>query len=182
MSMQSILLDMIKAHVKTPITGAEIGVYKGETSLALLEGLPHCHLVLVDPWKEWKPTDSYYRRHNRTGRLSQSDWDDVYTEAMSRVSPYNDRITVERETSEVASRNYPVRWFDFVFIDANHTYKEVRNDIMYWLPRTNRILLGHDYGGTYPGVQQAVDEVFEGRREILLEKERLWGVVLDGVY
>ena len=179
--MQTTLVDLIKSAVRTPITGAEVGVYKGETSLALLEAFPHCHLVLVDPWQEWKPTDNYYR-HNRTGRLTQQEWNDAYTTAMSRITPYNDRVTVERKTSEQSSHTFPVRWFDFVFIDANHTYEAVRNDILYWLPRTNKIIVGHDYGGKYPGVQQAVDEMFGGRREVLLPGDRLWGVQLDAEY
>jgi hypothetical protein len=33
-----------------------------------------------------------------------------------------------------------------VFIDGSHVYEDVVKDIKTWLPRTNKILCGHDYG------------------------------------
>jgi hypothetical protein len=36
---------------------------------------------------------------------------------------------------------------DFVYIDANHTYEGVKEDIKYWYPKVKPggLLLGHDY-------------------------------------
>lgn len=55
---------------------------------------------------------------------------------------------------------------DLVFIDANHTYDDVRADIRAWLPlvKPGGILAGHDYSpDLFPGVVQAVDELLPMR-------------------
>lgn len=52
--------------------------------------------------------------------------------------------------------------FDMIFIDAMHTYDEVKQDILRWWPRVKEggIFACHDYGhGDFPGVKSAVDEV-----------------------
>jgi cephalosporin hydroxylase len=48
----------------------------------------------------------------------------------------------------------------FCFIDANHTYEFVKQDIEHWRKKIipGCILAGHDYG--WEGVKQAVDEAF----------------------
>lgn len=53
--------------------------------------------------------------------------------------------------------------FDFIFVDATHTYHEVKADIERWWPRVRSggVMALHDVGHRdFPGVQQAVDEVF----------------------
>lgn len=52
---------------------------------------------------------------------------------------------------------------DMVFIDGDHTYESITQDIEDWFPKARVLLCGHDYGHTdYPGVKQRVDEVFRG--------------------
>lgn len=64
--------------------------------------------------------------------------------------------------------------YDMVFLDAMHTYQDVRDDIRRWMPRLRRggWFVFHDYGHhDFPGVKQAVDERFgslEHQREITL--------------
>ena len=54
-----------------------------------------------------------------------------------------------------------------VFIDANHSYEAIKEDLYLWklLVRKGGILSGHDYkaGGKFPfwGVKTAVDEMFD---------------------
>lgn len=52
--------------------------------------------------------------------------------------------------------------FDMIFIDAMHTYEDVKQDIQRWWPRVKDggVFACHDYGhGDFPGVKSAVDEV-----------------------
>lgn len=67
-------------------------------------------------------------------------------------------------TSAEAAGNCAVEGqFDLVFLDAMHTYEDVRADIQRWYPRVRNggIMAFHDYGHDhFPGVKQAVDERF----------------------
>lgn len=64
---------------------------------------------------------------------------------------------------------------DLVFIDANHSYDNAKEDITLWLPkvRSGGILCGHDYfpnDKTY-GVTIAVNEIFGS--DIILERDNV---------
>lgn len=67
-------------------------------------------------------------------------------------------------TSEEASRSNVISPnFDMIFIDATHTHPEVRDDTQRWWPklRPGGVMVWHDYGhGDFPGVKQAIDEIF----------------------
>jgi len=54
--------------------------------------------------------------------------------------------------------------FDFVFIDADHTYQAVKDDILAWRPKVKPggWLCGHDFANPKDQVQQAVEELCEG--------------------
>lgn len=55
---------------------------------------------------------------------------------------------------------------DLLFIDGDHSYKGVKTDCKYYLPKlkNNGIVAFHDYhsSGSLPGVKKAVDEFTQG--------------------
>jgi hypothetical protein len=69
---------------------------------------------------------------------------------------------------EVAAE-FPDEFFDFVYIDADHTYAAVRADILAWWPkvRSGGVLGGHDFvsftskAGARCGVIPAVREMLK---------------------
>lgn len=66
-----------------------------------------------------------------------------------------------RRSSDEAAYLYPDSSLDFVFIDADHRYEEVKKDISIWLPKVKPggVLAGHDFDETSdPGVVKAVLE------------------------
>lgn len=178
---QQALIEMIQQTVGEPRYGAEIGVWKGELSAVLLKTFPDCWLVFVDPWMEWGPDDSYYKTHRRTGKLLKIEWDQIYEEASDRIRKASGQSTVFRGTSGQGSVACAKTQFDFVFIDANHSYESVRRDIELWLPlvRPAGLMAGHDYGGTYRGVIRAVNDAF-GEDNLMLpgNRSRVWGYVV----
>lgn len=67
------------------------------------------------------------------------------------------------ETSEEASRINGDRIYDMIFLDAMHTYEDVKADIARWWPRVREggIFVMHDYRHwDFPDVERAADEFF----------------------
>jgi hypothetical protein len=62
--------------------------------------------------------------------------------------------------SSEASLQFENESCDVVFIDMEHTYEAVKNDIDLWLPKVKLggYLAGHDYSPDWYGVVRAVDE------------------------
>ena len=56
-------------------------------------------------------------------------------------------------------------YFDFIYIDAEHDYNSVLNDIKISLPKLKKqgIMCGHDFGLGWPGVISAVSEIFHDK-------------------
>ena len=59
-----------------------------------------------------------------------------------------------------ASTQFDDASIDAIYIDGDHRYEAVKNDIKAWLPKVKPggIVAGHDYG--WDGVKKAVDEIF----------------------
>ena len=57
---------------------------------------------------------------------------------------------------------FPDKAYDFVYIDAQHTYEALMRDIGNYLPKIKRggWIGGHDYSNSFTGVIKAVDEIF----------------------
>jgi len=55
----------------------------------------------------------------------------------------------------------------FLFIDANHDYEHVKEDIKMWLPKIKAggVIAGHDYTN-FPGVKKAVDELLPEAEQV----------------
>ena len=117
-------------------SGAEIGVERGEYSEILLQSNPGLHLIMVDPWK----TIPGYREH-----VSQEKLDAFRIEALDRTSKY-DRWVIQEESAE-ASKYVSDGSLDFVYIDANHEFLHVAQDIALWEKkvRPGGIVAGHDF-------------------------------------
>jgi len=115
---------------------AEIGVFKGGFAKTLLRPTK-TDLYLVDIWR----------------KISKEEYDDTsnsstsYAKCMEALEGYEDRAFMLRMSSEKAADMFPDGFFDFIFIDANHAYDYVKQDIELWYPkvRPGGILSGHDW-------------------------------------
>lgn len=113
--------------------GAEIGVLRGDYSEVLCKANPSVHLYLVDPYKA-------YINHPR-----QAELDAAMALAKKRLEPY--RTTHLHMPSMEAVTMIGDRSLDFVFIDGNHEWPWVTQDIYWWARkvRPGGIVSGHDY-------------------------------------
>ena len=100
-----------------------------------------------------------------------------YDEFITYISPVKNYINPIIGDSKETASYYKDQTLDFVFIDASHDYENVKKDILSWLPKVKigGIIAGHDYSGDFPGVIQAVDEIFSGK-EI---KRILWSWIVE---
>lgn len=115
--------------------GAEIGVYKAEFSEKFCQaGLK---LFAVDPWRIYKDYD------NPRGQARL----DFQFEHSSRVlAPYPD-CQIIRKTSMEAVEDFEDESLDFVYIDGNHEFRYIAEDLFEWTKKVKKggIVSGHDY-------------------------------------
>jgi len=144
----------------------EIGVRRGINFSNLIKCKPKL-AVAVDCWEEVPGKPEY----NDLGE-SQQQLDGEYNSFMMEFGVLPN-VRVVREFSIEAAKMFPDGYFDFVYIDAAHTYEEVLLDCKAWYPKIkkNGILAGHDYfpderiwRGLPCGVYQAVNEFVKEKR------------------
>ena len=129
--------------------GAEIGILNGDTSHYLLSELPGMTLIGVDAFLEY---DEYNedRDQNSLSKCEQT--------ARAKLAPFGARSIIMKGFSVEMAKQIPDESLDFVFIDANHEYEFVKDDIKAWYPKVRRqgLFCGHDY--RWEGVNRAVNE------------------------
>lgn len=123
--------------------GVELGVAKGLTYLYLLEHCPELYMLGVDLWKP----NGYYRGIANDGTSWSAD-NHKTNERMVRflAQEFRDRSTIWKMSTLKAAEDIPDETFDFVFIDADHSYSGVIADIEAWRSkiRPGGMLIGHD--------------------------------------
>ena len=139
----------------------EVGVYRGDMSAAMLARNPRLRLVLVDSWEG--EGRAYQTQNDPKARMSSDQMEGHYRATMAVVAFATGRVDVRRMRSLEAAASFPEGYFDFVFIDADHSYEGCRDDIAAWKGKVKPggWLCGHDYKtkpGRHIGVMRAVDE------------------------
>ena len=116
--------------------GAEIGTERGVYAEILCKANPTAVLYCVDPWDVY----SGYRDHQDRAEIYA-----CHEEALRRLEGYN--ATYIREYSMNAVSKFDDGGLDFVYIDANHEWPYITQDIYYWARkvRPGGIVAGHDY-------------------------------------
>lgn len=70
---------------------------------------------------------------------------------------------------------------DMTFIDGDHSRRGITADIDAWLPKTRKLICGHDYvdhpEAGYPDVKAVVDDIF-GDRVTVAPDAAIWAVAL----
>ena len=139
-------------------TLCEVGVAQGKNFTHLLNCNPDL-AVAVDLWRE-----DGILAHN--DYLRSQETLDAFYQSIVNLKQSHPCVQVIRDYSVAAANNFANQLFDFVYIDADHTYEGCAKDIVAWYPKVKigGILSGHDYknkpshGGIKFGVVQAVTE------------------------
>lgn len=163
------------------VRGAEIGTLRGDTSRRLLERHPNLFLIMVDNWQP-PPASAPYASSEDSAALQSSEKHLANMAlAYQQTAFAEDRRDLIRCSSLDAANLVPDQSLDFAFVDADHTYQGVRNDLRAWWPkvRSGGILCGHDYNSPKDqaglwGVRRAVDEFAVGHG--LTPEQHQWHV------
>jgi hypothetical protein len=134
---------------------AEIGVHKGEFSDSLLRFTNPKKLYLIDCWEYQDPLV-----YDDSANTPHAEQEKLYQQTLMRFAE-DSRVEVVRKYSKDAVNLFENESLDLVYIDANHAYDAVKDDLNIWWPKVKKggMLSGHDYF-IHPtfGVIQAVNE------------------------
>ena len=122
--------------------GAEIGVSKGYYSKWIVMKTKCEKLYCIDPWLAY---DRYVESCIPDG---QKVWNERLETAKHRLGRWDGNIVeFVKKTSMDAVNDFMDNSLDFVFIDGNHTFEYVINDIAEWEKKVKPggIIAGHDY-------------------------------------
>ena len=148
--------------------GAEIGVDLGTTTQYILMHCPGLELLYaVDLWD--RPTQIGRNRKTREW-INHPDKDIALRTFNDRIYPFQDRVKVLRGISWEMAELVPDGSLDFVFIDADHKYRSVKNDIQAWAQKVRKggLITGHDIN--MRGVYRAVKELAKEYTDVGVDK------------
>jgi hypothetical protein len=127
--------------------GVEVGVWEGDMSAKLLQKVRPKKLLLVDPWKfDPRFADSLF---GGAAAKSQLDMDAVWQKVCKRFATEIAQgvVSVHRYSSVEFAESIAAGAVDWVYIDGNHTYEFVLEDLRSWYPkvRPGGLVVGDDY-------------------------------------
>jgi len=137
------LRELALRSSKEGVIFIEVGSWKGHSSAVLGQIAKEYkgHLYCVDHWKGSPGVE----HHSYEGNVFQTFFNNMMVFGLAK---YVHPLVMD---SLAASRIFADGIADLVFIDANHYYTSVKQDIASWLPKvkTGGLLCGHDCEGYY---------------------------------
>ncbi len=147
------------------IVAIEIGVCRGGHAIQIMKNLNVKHIYLIDSWKEYK--DYLKCEPNRTQKSLSED----FNICLKNLDKYKNKTYVIGFSEKVYG---DVPKADYIYIDGNHDYKYVKEDIRIYFEKLNKggILTGDDF--PTPGVTKAVIEFCYERNLVPIIKNTEW--------
>lgn len=110
-------------------------------------------------------TVDFFEPYDDNGRPEHIIFDTV----KKNLESLEDYVTIIKgRTDEVCTR-FPDNHFDFIFLDANHSYEYVKYDLALWYPKLKEggVFAGHDW--QMDDVRRAVSEYFSDKQILLYD-------------
>jgi hypothetical protein len=141
--------------IGSEIVGVEIGVWDGKNIEALLQRCPSIKKMYgVDPYLPY----GNYLQYRDAEFLAP-----IRNEAIQRINSIGQRAELIEKKSTVAVESFEIESIDFVFIDGNHSFEAVYEDLHVWYKRLkpNGLFSGHDFN-----IQGVNDAIFKFRKDL----------------
>ncbi len=116
------------------LIGAEIGVKQGLLSRELLAHDDALTLWMVDHWQPSKPDCDYVASGDPAANADAGEIAGWQTAAEELTAPFVNRRRIVVSDSVKAARSVAAGTFDFVFLDADHSFVARLADLRAWFP------------------------------------------------
>ena len=143
--------ELILSLIKDYNVGAEVGTLRGELSKKILENWSG-RLYLIDAWRHF-PDLTDFNNLDHNGQL------DNMAKTFMSVYDFGERAYIIRDTSISASRLFSPSSLDFVYIDAAHDRKSVKEDLASWYLKVKDggLVMGDDYFNGFFAIENGRD-------------------------
>jgi predicted O-methyltransferase YrrM len=143
-------LRVLASYLPKNTVMAEIGSYTGESTSIFLDSGNIKTLYAIDPWTQW----SWEQEYDATCYTNFEQVENLFDKRVK-----GDPRLVKLKMTINEAKEYMPPQLDFIYIDGNHDYEPVKNDIIESLKliKPGGIIAGHDY--VWGGVKRAVDEL-----------------------
>ncbi len=156
-----VLATLVSLVAHEGMIAVEIGSWKGFSTAIIGKAIEadHGQLFAVDHWQG----------NAGTANINEVAVRDIYAIFRYNMQSLNLWNVVHPLVcdSRIASRLVANDLVSFIFIDGDHRYEVVKDDIGLWLPKlsTGGIMCGHDFND--PRVRGAVDELLGGGYSVM---------------
>lgn len=155
---------------------AEVGVWKGDFTARILATVRPRRIHLIDPWLFVASPEYTLTWYGGVDAKDQADMDDIYEGVVKRFrrEAEDGIVVLHRQRSIQAAAEFSPGYFDWIYIDGDHHYDEVRQDLELFgrVVKIGGYVCGDDYTDTSwwgDSVIRAVDEyVASGQAEVAL--------------
>lgn len=125
--------------------GVEVGTHIGDFAKVILEhwnGTLHC----VDPWDTASEYDENQQKTLKTSLGGYPTRLEDYLECSRKLSEFGERAVLHKTISTEAAKKFEDESLDFVYLDGDHRFRFVLEDILAWWPKIKKggLISGHD--------------------------------------
>ncbi len=149
-------------------TVVEVGIGYGLHAKELLKNSELEMLYLVDPTKYY-PNDGFATDiMNTIPKIPGNQFNELAELIRGQLAPWSHKYKwFRKESLTITNDEIPDASVDCVFVDGDHSYDAVKNDLRFWWKKVKRggMMLGDDYW--MGGVERAVQE-FAAENNLLL--------------
>jgi predicted O-methyltransferase YrrM len=118
----------------------EIGAYMGESTMMFASSNLFKEIYTIEPFKNVGGKIEEFNGEN------DYNWDTIYNEFQINTRFFNN-ITLHKDFSYNVADKFEDNSMDFIYIDGDHSYDAVKQDLEMYLPKLkdNGVIGGHDY-------------------------------------